>query len=111
MKGVSIKTVAAAIDATGSTEKGTMVGIRYVNSTGDIREMQVSKRGYSKPVKNQKIRKSSQPNRKISALIPIVDHTDGDQFKDLFLFGIIGFDPDGDLATFYPVIRGNNHGS
>jgi hypothetical protein len=109
MKGVLLKTVAAAIDATGTVESGTMVGIRYVNARGEIKEMQISKRVASRKKTKAKAKgkSSGEPNRKVSALIPIVDHTDGDQFKDLFLFGIIAFDPDGDLSTFYPVIRGN----
>jgi len=107
MKMIDLKTLSAEIDSTGTVEKGRKLGIKYVNAKGEIREMVVSKRvkRAQKPIKAAKTRSKASPNMKNNALIPIIDHTDGEKAKDLFLFAIIGFNPDGKTDNFFPIKR------
>ncbi len=107
MKRIDLKTLSAEIDSTGTVEKGRKLGIKYVNAKGEIREMVVSKRVKSvrKADKTAKPKSKSSPHMKNNALIPIIDHTDGEKAKDLFLFGIIGFNPDGNTDNFFPIKR------
>ena len=103
---VDLKTVAAQINSTGTIETESRVAIKYCTMKGKIRFMQISKR---KPEitkgdsKGGKLKAS--PNMKKNALIPIIDHTDNDKPKDIFLFGILAFNPSGSFSHFYPVKR------
>lgn len=108
MKSVNIRTVAAQIDATGFIDQGKRVGIRYVTMEGEIREMIISKRvGKKRKGTSQKndAEGRKKPNAKREGLLQIVDHTrELDEAKTIFLYGIIGFNPDGDLNHLYPVL-------
>lgn len=112
MKGIDLKTVAAEIDATGNIDLGRQVAIKYVTAKGNIRKMVVSKRnpvnqvkGYHKSETSAPARKN--PHMKDNALIPVIDHAEDGQAKNLFLFGIIGFNPNPNADVYYPIIRGD----
>jgi len=107
MKSVELKEVAAIIDATGTVDRGRRVAIKYVNAQGDIRKMIISKRAgrrASRPALGE-LRNRKKPHYRDKALIPILDHSSEGQPKNIFLFGIIGFNPDPDLSKFYPIAR------
>ena len=107
MNTVDLKEVTAIIDATGSVDKGRKVAIRYVNGKGEIREMIVSKRSSERrrmPSTQEKPARAK-PHYRDNALIPILDHSAEGQPKNIFLFGIIGFNPDPDTSHFYPILR------
>ena len=106
MIGVPIKTVLAEIDSTGTVEKGRRIAIRYVGADGYIRPMIVSKRVKDQQSRGGEKQAKKAPHMKDSFLIPIIDHTDGDKPKDLFAGGIIGYNPQGDIETFYPLTDG-----
>lgn len=101
---ISIKTVAALIDATSTIEK-KIVGIRYITAEGHPREMKISKRASVKKKPGSHSKKRNSPNMKDNGLIQIIDHTQGEEIpKTLFLYGIIGFNPDGDLDNLFDVL-------
>lgn len=102
-----LQTISAEIDATGGLDQGRRVAVKYITAKGEIRFMQISKRQKVKIGNSPKQKERKGPNMKRRALIPVIDHTDNDQAKDLFLFGIIGFNPAGAFSMFYPVKRGN----
>jgi len=107
MKSISIKTVAALIDATAHVEH-KLVAIEYVTADGYLRQMLISKRipsrkktsSTSKPAKTR-----AKANVKMNGLIEVLDHTQGESIpKTLSLYCIIGFNPDGNLNHLFPVI-------
>lgn len=108
MDSISIKTVAALIDHT-AQEEGSRVSVKYVTKDGYIREMVISKRKSipkKKTVPSEPVRKKA--NVKMNGLIQILDHSHGEAIaKTLFLYGIIGFNPSGNLNQFIPVYERN----
>lgn len=105
---VELKTVARAIDATGFENKGKSVAIRYVKEDGEIRDMLVSK-----AIRPKRRRTGDgatralfvNTNYKEKALIKIMDHTDSARYKTVFLFGIIAFNPAGNLQGPWATIK------
>lgn len=99
MKYVDRSTVLAAIDATGHTQKG--VAIQYVNMKGQIKRMEI-----------QKVFKNGSPNQNPNAkgnyrirekgLIRVNELKSG-QDRSLYIFQIIGFQPNLSEAGFYRV--------
>lgn len=107
---VDLKTVGRLIDET-AWQKDKAVAIRYVTQKGEIKEMVVSKA--KKPGHHRKTdipgikQKYVSTNVKEKALVKVSDHTDSGRYKSLFLFGIIGFNPDGNLGDWSTIKRGS----
>ena len=103
-----LKTVARLIDATATEDRGKAIAIRYVTESGEIREMLVSKPmkpGHKTQVVNTTQRRVVAPRIKEQALIQVHDHTDMGQYKSLFLFSIIAFNPEGNLSGPWHTIK------
>lgn len=95
-----LKTVTSLLDA------GKVLGVRYVKADGEIVEMLVGKRTpvVSSGSKSSERTKAA-PHMKTRALIPVRDHGNQGQFKNLLLWGIIGFNPDGKLGEWHSIRR------
>lgn len=103
-----LKTVTRLIDATGFDQRGQAIAIRYVREDGQVKDMLVSKA--KKPGHKSANRKASTQNvglntRKAQAMLLISDHTEHGRYKSLFMFAIVAFNPDGNLAGPWHTIK------
>lgn len=99
-----LKTVARAIDATIDTQRP--VAVRYVDASGKISSRLVSKATGKRRSDGTSSRRSTAPRMKESALLHVRDHTSRGQIRHLFLFGIIGWNQNGDTNNWHPIRRG-----
>ena len=94
-----LKTVTGLLDA------GKVLAVRYVKASGEITELLVSKRRPSGSRPTNASKNKASPHMKSRALIPVRDHTNQGQFKNLLLWGIIGFNPTGEMKDWYSIRR------
>lgn len=102
-----LKTVTRLIDATAFENKGQAVAIRYVKEDGEVKEMLVSKATKSRKSRGAATtqKRNIAPTRKEQAMLLVSDHTDSGRYKNLFMFAIVAFNPDGKLAGPWHTIK------
>lgn len=104
VKVVPIKTVTAAIDATGHIQKDRWIAIRYVRKDGAVRDLVVRKQYTGRKRVSKATKQRSYRRYKESGNIPVVDKQG--QQKTIFYPAIIGFNPFGDITLMHRVHHG-----